>query len=476
MTLLPFSGHFLPAPSPLFRLHMDLVGPITPASISGFRYFLTVVDQFSSFKFVRFLKAKSDALAEVRGLITSIENFQGATVKEIMLDQGGEFLNREFAEFATTRGIHRVFTPAYTPQHNGFAERANRTILDKARCLLNSSNLPRAYWAEAINTATFLSNLLPTASRSNFSPYKLWTKTPPPLRRLKTFGCIAFFAVKKEHRSWKLAKTVEMGILVGFENKDFSVCSEDLEDNDIFFDFSSDPPPSSPNTLSDGAVVPAESPKVYATPPEELPAPAVPFPAQEIICNISLANIIDRPRCPRALMMEFDPNIPTYYHQAVNGVESASWVTTIKKELDAMRDLSVWSIVELTPAIKTIGSTWVFRKKKGASPETTECKARLCAQGFSQTYGVNFSKIAHSFHTPPPTILTLNRWTSRLRFSTLISTKMYTCPFTARKANLDGSIQVYIGCSHPRQTQFWPNRGNPSSDLKSVRVLQCKDA
>jgi hypothetical protein len=305
-----------------------------------------------------------------------------------------------------------------------------------------------------------------------------------------------------------------MGILVGFENKgtafqivrlsdhkliitchaifselwfptlsgsnlstsDFSVCSEDLEDNDIFFDFSSDPPPSSPNPLSDGAVVPAESPKVYATPPEELPAPAVPCPAQEIIGNISLANIIDRPRRPRALMMEFDPNIPTYYHQAVNGVESASWVTTIKKELDAMRDLSVWSIVELTPAIKTIGSTWVFQKKKGASPETTECKARLCAQGFLQTYGVNFSKIAHSFHTPPPTILTLNRWTSRLRFSTLISTKMYTCPFTARKANLDGSIQVYIGCSHPRQTQFWPNRGNPSSDLKSVRVLQCKDA
>jgi hypothetical protein len=41
---------------------MDLVGPIKPSSVSDLSYFLTIVDQFSSFKFVRFLKAKSDTL------------------------------------------------------------------------------------------------------------------------------------------------------------------------------------------------------------------------------------------------------------------------------------------------------------------------------------------------------------------------------------------------------------------------------
>jgi transposase InsO family protein len=218
MTLLPFSGHFAPAPSPLYRLHMDLVGPITPASVSGYKYFLTLVDQFSLFKLVRFLKAKSDTITVVQELLNVVKNCQNTKVREIVSDRGGEFLNQAFAELVLVRGITHTFSPPYTPEHNGFAERANRTILDKARCLLTSRNLPRAYWAEAVNSAAFLSNLLPTASRSNSSPYELWTKFPPPLKRLRTFGCLAFFAVRKQHRSWKLAKTGGMGIFVGYEN------------------------------------------------------------------------------------------------------------------------------------------------------------------------------------------------------------------------------------------------------------------
>ena len=98
MTLLPFSGHFAPAPSPLFCIHMDLVGPITPASVSGFKYFLTVVDQFSSFKLVRFLKEKYDALSAVKELLNLVGNSQKAKVRELVSDRGGEFLNHVFAE------------------------------------------------------------------------------------------------------------------------------------------------------------------------------------------------------------------------------------------------------------------------------------------------------------------------------------------------------------------------------------------
>jgi hypothetical protein len=52
LTLNPFKSHFSPVQSPLQRLHMDLVGPINPPSLSGFKYFMTIVDQYSSFKFV----------------------------------------------------------------------------------------------------------------------------------------------------------------------------------------------------------------------------------------------------------------------------------------------------------------------------------------------------------------------------------------------------------------------------------------
>ncbi|MBW0584091.1 hypothetical protein O181_123806, partial [Austropuccinia psidii MF-1] len=56
MTALPFKGHFVEVTKPLDCLHLDVVGPISPPSKSGHPYFLTIVDQYTSFKIVRFLK------------------------------------------------------------------------------------------------------------------------------------------------------------------------------------------------------------------------------------------------------------------------------------------------------------------------------------------------------------------------------------------------------------------------------------
>ncbi|MBW0537044.1 hypothetical protein O181_076759 [Austropuccinia psidii MF-1] len=60
MTLKPLKTHFEAVKQPLDFLHLDLVGPISPPSISGHFFFLTIVDQLTSFKVVRFLKNKSD--------------------------------------------------------------------------------------------------------------------------------------------------------------------------------------------------------------------------------------------------------------------------------------------------------------------------------------------------------------------------------------------------------------------------------
>ncbi|MBW0510760.1 hypothetical protein O181_050475 [Austropuccinia psidii MF-1] len=46
----PFNNHFEHANLPLDCIHINLVGPISPPSVSGFRYFLTVIDQFTSSK------------------------------------------------------------------------------------------------------------------------------------------------------------------------------------------------------------------------------------------------------------------------------------------------------------------------------------------------------------------------------------------------------------------------------------------
>jgi transposase InsO family protein len=171
MTSLPFKHHFSNVHHPLQRIHMDLVGPIVPSSVSGFKYFLTIVDQYSSFKIVRFLKAKSDTFLEFKKFVSLVENLQECKIKEVVSDNGGEFISHQFKNFTSDCGILHTFSPPETPKHNGYAEQANRTILDKARGLLLTSNLPKSYWAKAINMLVFISNLLATPSRSNFLPY-----------------------------------------------------------------------------------------------------------------------------------------------------------------------------------------------------------------------------------------------------------------------------------------------------------------
>jgi transposase InsO family protein len=50
-------------------------------------------------------------------------------------------------------GIKHEFSSPYTPQQNGVVERKNRTLLDKARTMLDEYKTLDRFWAEAINTA-----------------------------------------------------------------------------------------------------------------------------------------------------------------------------------------------------------------------------------------------------------------------------------------------------------------------------------
>ncbi|MBW0492091.1 hypothetical protein O181_031806 [Austropuccinia psidii MF-1] len=93
-----------------------------------------------------------------------MENLHNRALRKLVSDQGGEFLNNQFKKLSEECGFEHVMSPAKTPQRNGFAERANQTILEKAKCILSHSSLPNSYWAKAVNTAMLLSNITPTPS------------------------------------------------------------------------------------------------------------------------------------------------------------------------------------------------------------------------------------------------------------------------------------------------------------------------
>lgn len=80
-----------------------------------------------------------------------------------------------------------------TPQQNGVAERMNRTLTERARALLNTSGLPKTFWGDAILTANYLNNRIPSrANNCNKTPFELWTGRKPELKYIRIFGSTAF--------------------------------------------------------------------------------------------------------------------------------------------------------------------------------------------------------------------------------------------------------------------------------------------
>ncbi|MBW0584830.1 hypothetical protein O181_124545, partial [Austropuccinia psidii MF-1] len=161
-------------------------------------HFEKTMDQHTSFKITCFMKNKSEVFKHFVTQMNLMQNLHDRKRKKIVTDGGGKFVNNQFKTLANHQGFIHCIAPPYTPQHNGFAERANRTLLDKARCLLLMSNLPNYYWAKSVNTATSLSNAVPTPSRYNKSPHLLWTGMPSKIQRLRTFGCKVIFTIPSQ--------------------------------------------------------------------------------------------------------------------------------------------------------------------------------------------------------------------------------------------------------------------------------------
>ena len=84
-----------------------------------------------------------------------------------------------------------------------------------ARCLLFEKNLPKHFWAEAVNTSVYLLNKLPTKALKDKTPYEAWHEVKPSIHHLRIFGCICFYQIPYQKRG-KLDKRAEKRIFVGY--------------------------------------------------------------------------------------------------------------------------------------------------------------------------------------------------------------------------------------------------------------------
>ncbi|GJX70965.1 putative ribonuclease H-like domain-containing protein [Tanacetum coccineum] len=133
--------------------------------------------------------SKDEPSGILKNFITEIENLVDKKVKIIRCDNGIEFKDRVMNEFYEQKGIKREYTIARTPQQNGVAERRNRTLIEAARTMLADSKLPTTFWAEAVNTACYVQNMVIIVKPHNKTPYEVFRGRTPALNFMRPFGC-----------------------------------------------------------------------------------------------------------------------------------------------------------------------------------------------------------------------------------------------------------------------------------------------
>jgi hypothetical protein len=112
-------------------LHMDFVGPISPASRSGNRYILVVVDHFS--KWVEAFPTPDKSAATVAKILGDEIICRYDAPRAILSDQGSEFVNEVVTKLLQIASVKRLLTSGYKPNTNGQAEKTNHTLLQALR-------------------------------------------------------------------------------------------------------------------------------------------------------------------------------------------------------------------------------------------------------------------------------------------------------------------------------------------------------
>ena len=149
----------------LERIHIDLWGPAQIALAGGSRYFMLMVDGFSSYRTVAFTNSKSaDVILNIfKAYQVEAERQTGKRIKHIRLDMGKEWLNNTWENYRLSQGLDFEFTTPYAHQQNSMAERSIRTILDGTWTTLAESGLLLRYWADAVQTTVYVRNLIPSS-------------------------------------------------------------------------------------------------------------------------------------------------------------------------------------------------------------------------------------------------------------------------------------------------------------------------
>ncbi|OJA13049.1 hypothetical protein AZE42_11790, partial [Rhizopogon vesiculosus] len=203
------------------EVHTDLWGPTPVTTLGGRHYYVSFTDDKTRLTYLHLLCQKSEVFTAYKDFKAWCNTQHGARVKVLHSDRGGEYLGKEFVMHLKAAGTEQKLTIHNTPQHNGVAERLNRTLLEKVHAMLHKSGLPRFLWGEAVHHAIWLKNCTPTKALDGGTPLEAATGVKPDLHRVCVWGSPIWVCVEAGS---KLGGRVEEGRWIGVDDASRNGC------------------------------------------------------------------------------------------------------------------------------------------------------------------------------------------------------------------------------------------------------------
>ncbi|GKA47358.1 retrovirus-related pol polyprotein from transposon TNT 1-94 [Tanacetum coccineum] len=351
-------------------LHMDLCGPIRIQSINGRKYILVIIDEYSRFTWVKFLRSKDEAYYE-------------------------------------DVGISHQTTIARTSQQNSVVERRNRTLVEDARTMLIFSKALLFLWAEVVATTCYTQSRSLIRKRHNKTPYELLHDKKHVLSYLHVFGALCYPTNDSE----------DIGLMPNPPSLTSSVPPTKDDWETLFqqmFDEYMNPPPS----------VDLQVPAVIAREPTV--SIVIPLSVEEADHDIEVAHMDNNPffdiLIPEPSSEESSSQVinlnnvhslnqpPEHINKwtkdhPINNVigDPSRPVSTrhqlqkeapisMQEELNEFENLKVWELVPRLDRVMIITLKWIYKVKLDELGGVLKNKACLVARGYRQEEGINFEE------------------------------------------------------------------------------------
>jgi histone deacetylase 1/2 len=406
----------------LEQVSSDLHGPFNTQSRRGKYYFVLIIDIFTRYTFVYFLRLKSDFFDIFTSrFLPRIFNVSGRYPKRFHSDGGGEFTGDDVRNECTSKGIHVTTTNAASSNQNAVVERKIGLVLRACRAMMMMAGLPPTYWEPSVSYAVTVLNLMPHRALLWLSPAVKWAESfnlrapsEKDLKRFHSFGCLCYAKILDKDLNVDIKARARRCLFLGIGNVRQGFILEDIETGryvfsrdvnfiDNVFPCADKPvprllPPT--QTVDQQQSIPQYStPLPQSTsglPPssqtDSVEPPTTPAPPQETKTPLPSASPADsvpptepEDPSPRRSTRSWNPsggmlrslaNLATVLFvvgstiidppsraAAMLGRYAKQWIGGERRELEALVSNGTWIIVARPKGVKVISCRWVYHYK-----------------------------------------------------------------------------------------------------------------